>query len=263
MSLNNNIQLDRDRLPAAAYSSRAVTAPSARRFALRLTGRAADFNTTDSDRANLWPRRAGALGLRMKRSVDCIISLALLIFFAPALAAIAIWVCLDSEGPALFSHERIGLGGSKFKCLEFRSMAIDAEARLQRLLHNNEELAAEWREAQKLRHDPRITKVGHLLRRTSLDELPQLINVLRGDMSLVGPRPIVEDEKVRYGHAIAEYQAMKPGITGLWQVSGRSDATYTERVRMDVQYVREWSFFGDIIIMLKTLPAVLLRRGAM
>ncbi|WP_158554904.1 sugar transferase [Methylovirgula sp. 4M-Z18] len=208
-------------------------------------------------------RSDNAFGLFLKRCVDVLASSLLLIFFAPALVAIAIWVCLDSEGPALFAHERIGLGGRKFKCLKFRSMAVDAEVRLQRLLSSDEGLAKEWREAQKLRHDPRVTKAGRILRRTSLDELPQLINVLRGDMSLVGPRPIVDAEISRYGASIDEYHAMKPGITGLWQVSGRSDATYVERVRMDVQYVRTWSFFGDIVVLLKTIPAVFLRRGAM
>ena len=206
---------------------------------------------------------AHGLGLFLKRCVDILASLALLIFLAPALVAIAVWVRLDSKGPVLFTHERIGLGGRKFKCLKYRSMAVDAEARLQRLLSGDARLAMQWRQAQKLRDDPRVTKAGRVLRCTSLDELPQLINVLRGDMSLVGPRPIVEAEIARYGAAIAEYQAMKPGITGLWQVSGRSDATYVERVRMDVQYARTWSFFGDIALLLKTIPAVLLRRGAM
>jgi lipopolysaccharide/colanic/teichoic acid biosynthesis glycosyltransferase len=141
-------------------------------------------------------------------------------------------------------------------------MVVDADQRLQQLLAANPAAAAEWGERQKLTVDPRVTPIGAVLRSTSLDELPQLINVLRGDMSLVGPRPITEAEVPRYAEAFPLYCAVRPGITGLWQVSGRSDTSYAQRIELDVRYVQTWSLLQDIIIVLKTLPAVLLRRGA-
>src|SRR5579872_2492863 len=181
-----------------------------------------------------FPKKKSSLVTRL---VDVIGAVALLVFTAPLIFVLALLVKLYDGGPVIFVHRRIGHGGNMFPCLKIRTMVMDADKRLDQLLATDANARAEWALDQKLRNDPRITGLGRFLRRSSLDELPQLINVLRGDMSLVGPRPIVLDEAPRYGHAIAEYQAMKPGITGLWQVSGRSDATYTERVRMDVQYV--------------------------
>ena len=157
---------------------------------------------------------------------------------------------------------RIGASGQVFECLKFRSMIANADAVLADLLARSPEAKAEWDATQKLRKDPRITPVGRLLRKTSLDELPQLINVVLGDMSLVGPRPIVASEVRFYGDKIAYYQAVRPGVTGLWQVSGRSDTTYDRRVQLDVWYVRNRSLWLDIAILFRTLPAVLSRRGA-
>lgn len=166
-------------------------------------------------------------------------------------------------GPALFRHPRVGLGGVTFSCFKFRSMVIDADARLARLLASDPVAAAEWETRRKLPRDPRITRIGAFLRRTSLDELPQLLNVLRGEMSLVGPRPVVREElDQHYGPATEAYCRTRPGLTGLWQVSGRSDTTYAERVQLDTRYVNEWSLALDLWILLRTIPAVLQRRGA-
>jgi undecaprenyl-phosphate galactose phosphotransferase len=146
--------------------------------------------------------------------------------------------------------------------MKFRTMHVDADALLADILARDPAAASEWEASQKLKDDPRITPIGQVLRRTSLDELPQLINVLRGEMSLVGPRPIVAAEVRFYGRHIADYYQARPGITGLWQVSGRSDTSYPRRVELDVWYVRNWVLWHDIAILLKTVPAVLFRRGA-
>jgi len=206
--------------------------------------------------------RAGSDAL-LKRSLDIIGAAALLFVAAPLFLAIALIVRRDG-GPVLFRHTRVGLRGRTFPCLKFRSMVTDADARLAKLLAEDPAAAAEWAARRKLPRDPRITRIGAFLRRTSLDELPQLLNVLRGQMSLVGPRPVVREELDRhYGPAAASaYAQTRPGITGLWQISGRSDTTYAERVTLDTRYVREWSLGLDIKILLKTIPAVLMRRGA-
>lgn len=196
-----------------------------------------------------------------KRALDVTVAVMALVGLSPLLLAIAMLVRKDG-GPALFGHSRIGQGGQRFHCFKFRSMVIDAESRLQALLAADPAAAEEWAATQKLTHDPRVTGIGKVLRKTSLDELPQLLNVLRGQMSLVGPRPIVAAEVPRYGDDIAAYYAVPPGVTGLWQVSGRSETTYAYRVQLDVTYVRNWSFRRDLVILLKTIPAVLARRGA-
>lgn len=176
--------------------------------------------------------------------------------------ALAIAIRLQDGGPAIFSQSRIGKDGRTFKCLKFRSMVIDAQARLEALLASNAEAAAEWARDQKLRKDPRITPLGRFIRKASFDELPQLFNVLRGEMSIVGPRPIIKDEIARYGANFGDYASVKPGITGLWQVSGRNSVSYDDRVAMDADYAANWSALGDLWIILKTVPAVLLSRGA-
>jgi undecaprenyl-phosphate galactose phosphotransferase len=187
-------------------------------------------------------------------------SLALLIL-APLLVMIAAAVSLDG-GPVLFGHKRIGARGRVFTCLKFRSMAVDGDRILRRLLDEDPAAADEWARTQKLRHDPRVTWIGRVLRKTSLDELPQLLNVLRLDMSLVGPRPIVSMEIPKYAEDIAYYYETRPGITGLWQVSGRSDTTYAQRVRLDSWYVKNWTIWQDLAILFKTIPAVVSGRGA-
>lgn len=185
----------------------------------------------------------------------------LVVLFAPLLFGLAVLVRADG-GPAFYRHRRIGAGGRVFECIKFRSMVVDADHVLRKILATDPDAAAEWAETQKLRHDPRITPIGRFLRRSSLDELPQLFNVLRGEMSLVGPRPIVTSEIARYAEDIEYYYAAKPGLTGLWQVSGRNDTSYARRVRLDVWYVRNWTLWHDIAILFKTIPAVFLHRGA-
>jgi exopolysaccharide production protein ExoY len=194
--------------------------------------------------------------------MNVMVALAALIFLAPVMVAVAVAVFLQDGGPVVFAHRRIGRGGRYFYCLKFRSMAIDAEQRLADLLADDPVARAEWEKDHKLRDDPRVTRLGAFLRRTSLDELPQLFNVLRGDMSLVGPRPIVDAEIAKYGRRFASYCAVKPGITGLWQVSGRNDTTYRARVAMDCIYARQRNVVMDGLIIAATVPAVLLRRGS-
>ncbi len=185
-----------------------------------------------------------------------------LVLFAPVFVVLAFIVRLDG-GPALFVHERVGRGGARFKCLKIRSMCRDADAVLADLLARDERARAEWERDFKLKQDPRITRVGRFLRRTSLDEIPQFLNVLKGEMSLVGPRPIVEQElRDFYGESAAAYMSVKPGLTGLWQVSGRNDLSYEERVSLDTEYARKWSLGMDVLIMLKTLETMMQRRGA-
>ena len=197
----------------------------------------------------------------IKSAFDFAAAAVLLVLLLPVFVVVGLLIRLDG-GPAMFSHRRVGTGGRRFQCLKFRSMVLDADAVLARLLRDDPTAAEEWAATQKLRNDPRITPIGRILRKTSLDELPQLINVLRGEMSLVGPRPIVENEVNRYGDQIRYYMAARPGMTGLWQVSGRSETTYDDRVRLDVRYVREWSLWQDIAILLKTVLVVIQRRGA-
>jgi lipopolysaccharide/colanic/teichoic acid biosynthesis glycosyltransferase len=193
---------------------------------------------------------------------DVSLAVLLLIFFAPIMLIIAALVYLQDGGPVFFAHRRIGFGGETFPCMKFRSMAVDAEARLERLLEQSAEARAEWAQDHKLKNDPRITSLGAFLRRSSLDELPQLFNVLRGEMRFVGPRPIVKAEVARYGRHFRHYCSVRPGITGLWQVSGRSDLSYRRRVAIDSLYARVRTAKLDFKILAMTLPAVLLKRGS-
>lgn len=199
---------------------------------------------------------------RAHRAVDFSIALVVIVFFAPLMWLIAILIKVDSEGPILFRHKRIGKDGRPFYCLKFRTMAHDAEERLRALLDTDEAAWQEWTETHKLKNDPRITRLGAFLRKSSLDELPQLWNILVGDMALVGPRPIVDSEIPYYAEHFGSYCAVKPGVTGLWQVSGRNDTSYAERVALDVSYIRNRSLMFDLRILIATIPAVLLRRGS-
>ena len=196
------------------------------------------------------------------RALDVTVALSILIFALPLLIVIAVLVRMQDGGRAVFAHERIGRNGRMFKCLKFRSMVLDADRRLAELLDSDPYARAEWERDHKLKNDPRITRVGAFLRRSSLDELPQLFNVLRGDMSIVGPRPIVTAEISRYGRRFQHYCAVKPGITGLWQVSGRNDVAYRRRVAMDTIYARHKSLLWDIKLLLLTVPAVLFASGS-
>ncbi|MDX1963152.1 MAG: undecaprenyl-phosphate galactose phosphotransferase WbaP [Pirellulales bacterium] len=198
----------------------------------------------------------------IKRAMDLLLTILAAGLLAPLLATLAILVKYSSPGPIFYGHTRIGRNGKKFKAWKFRSMIPQADQVLRDYLAKNPEARAEYEATQKLRHDPRITRVGNFLRKTSLDELPQLWNVLRGQMSLVGPRPIVDDEVCRYAEEYRHYLRVRPGITGLWQVSGRSLTTYEERVRLDTHYVRNWSPWLDLYILVRTIKTVLLREGA-
>lgn len=198
----------------------------------------------------------------LKRVIDVVIASAMLISLAPVMALTALAVALTSSGPILFKQSRIGCNGSTFACLKFRSMRIDAEQILASLLSSQPNLQQEWRCNQKLRDDPRITSIGAFLRHSSLDELPQLINVIRGEMSLVGPRPIVASEVPRYGRHITSYFSVRPGLTGIWQVTGRNNSSYARRVAADVIYARSTSIWLDIKILALTIPAVLSGKGS-
>jgi undecaprenyl-phosphate galactose phosphotransferase len=198
----------------------------------------------------------------LKTAFDYTLTLVGTLCISPLLLAIAVWIYYDSPGPVLFRHVRIGKDGKPFPCYKFRSMCVDAKERLAELLANDPAAREEWERDFKLKHDPRITRSGAFLRKTSLDELPQIFNVLRGEMSLVGPRPIIQEELERYGEYVDDYLMVKPGITGMWQVSGRSDIGYDERVQMDTWYVRNWSVWMDVVILFKTFAVVLKRKGA-
>jgi exopolysaccharide production protein ExoY len=181
---------------------------------------------------------------------------------APLMLLICVLIKLSDSGSVLYKQTRVGLGGRPFTCYKFRSMVLNADTILSKHLAGDPRASAEWTANQKLTADPRVTRFGHFLRTTSLDELPQLFNVISCDMSLVGPRPITEAELLRYGDKLALYLSVRPGLTGLWQISGRSNCTYEERVMLDTQYVSEWRFYKDIWILLQTVPAVLKGRGS-
>lgn len=184
------------------------------------------------------------------------------ILLIPLIGIIAVLIRLDSPGPIFYGHTRIGQHGQPFKAWKFRSMVQDAEKTLHEYLDRHPELRQSWEREHKLRHDPRVTRVGRFLRRTSLDELPQLWNILRGEMSLVGPRPIVTDEIDRYGDKFSLYTKVTPGLTGLWQVSGRNNISYEERVSLDAYYVQNWSVWFDVYILIRTLWVVITGEGA-
>ena len=197
-----------------------------------------------------------------KRIFDLIATVSGGLLILPILLVLAILVGVDNKGRVIFAHRRVGQNGKLFPCYKFQSMVPDARERLEEYLTKNPEARKEWEESFKLTNDPRVTKLGAFLRKTSLDELPQLWNVLMGDMSLVGPRPIVTKEVERYGDYIREYYMVPPGITGMWQVNGRSDTTYEERVAMDTWYVRNWSVWIDLVYLFKTVKTVFTGKGA-
>jgi exopolysaccharide production protein ExoY len=196
------------------------------------------------------------------RPLDVALAMVALVVLAPLMALVALAVRFSSPGPIIFSHTRIGHGGREFPCFKFRTMVSDANHRLTELLRHDAQARAEWARDHKLRHDPRITPIGTFLRKTSLDELPQIFNVLLGTMSWVGPRPIVAGEISRYGHHFAAYCQCRPGITGLWQVSGRNNTSYRRRVAMDVLYARSRNLRLNGLILARTLPAVLRQHGS-
>ena len=197
-----------------------------------------------------------------KRVLDILFALLLAAVALPFAVVIAIAIRLETRGPIFFRHERIGKHGRRFGLWKFRYMVVNADALLDEYLDRHPERRLEWDAKQKLKDDPRATRVGRLLRRTSLDELPQIWNILRGDMSMVGPRPIVADEIGKYGSAYELYSQVAPGLTGVWQVSGRNSTSYAERTQIDSDYIRGWTLGGDLQILLRTIPVVLGHRNA-
>lgn len=200
--------------------------------------------------------------LHLKRLFDLAITIPTLIILIPAFVLISVAIKLSDGGPVFFRQTRIGRSGCRFTLLKFRSMVPEAEDILSSYLDSNPSAKAEWAASQKLANDPRITVLGNFLRKSSLDELPQLINIFMGHMSIVGPRPITEKELTRYGDKLTHYLSVMPGLTGLWQVSGRSDCKYAERVQMDVEYANTRTAWLDLIIILRTIPAVIFHRGS-
>jgi exopolysaccharide production protein ExoY len=197
------------------------------------------------------------LGGRLKRMFDVIVASLALFLLMPVMVSIAVAVKLCMGGRVIYRHQRVGFAGETFDCLKFRTMVANAEEVLHHHLATNPAALREWKHNRKLENDPRVTRLGWILRKTSLDELPQLVNIIRGDMSCVGPRPVVTEELDRYGIHVMDYFRVRPGITGSWQVSGRSSVGYDERVLMDVNYVRQWSLAKDFLIILRTIPAAL------
>lgn len=199
----------------------------------------------------------------LKRIFDIAFSAAALVFGAPLFLFLACLIRVTSRGPVLFSQERIGRGGVPFRCYKFRTMYEDAQTRLEEILCHDPIRKAEWLSQRKLKKDPRVTPLGRLLRRTSLDELPQFWNVFKGDLSVVGPRAVVYDEVIQFmGSRSRKILSIRPGLTGLWQVSGRSDTTYAERVALDCTYIDTRTFTGDLRLILRTIPVMLGARGA-
>lgn len=198
-----------------------------------------------------------------KRLFDIIFSLCVLIIGFPLFLVIAIAIKCSSSGDVFYSHERVGRGGRLFKCYKFRTMHCDAEKRLSDLLNKNPKFRAEWESSFKLKNDPRIAPFGNFLRRSSLDELPQFFNVLKGDLSVVGPRPVVHDEVVKHlGEKAAKILSFRPGITCIWQVSGRSDIVYPARVQLDEKYIDNYSLLLDLFLIAKTIPSMIFSKGA-
>lgn len=187
-----------------------------------------------------------------RRLLDIGTALAVLTFALPVMAVIAVAVRLDSNGPSLFGHWRLGREGKQFRCWKFRTMHTDADVRLQELLATNSEFREEWLRDQKAKDDPRVTGLGSFLRRTSLDELPQLFNVLIGQMSILGPRPITQDERLRYGNAMPLVHTVRPGMTGIWQVTAERHAAYSDRVRLDIEAICSMSMSNDLLTLART-----------
>lgn len=206
--------------------------------------------------------RPYGLGGTLKRVFDFLFALFLTVLLSHVFAVVGVALKLADPGPLIFKHTRVGLGGRWFSCFKFRTMVVGADKALAALLDADPDARAEWGRYQKLADDPRITPVGRFLRQFSIDELPQLVNVLRGEMSLVGPRPITPSEMSRYADRLGLYLSARPGLTGPWQISGRSDCDFQRRVELDADYVSHWRFSNDLFILVQTIFAVLGRKGS-
>lgn len=260
----------------SAHEGRAVRPEHGVVDAARMEGSAGGGEPADADRrAGAWIDPASSFGTSrasilvrrpfesaLKRAFDLIFAASFLAITLPFFLLLVVALQLDSPGNPFFVQKRIGRGGRMFGCIKLRTMRVDAEAMLADLLAADPAARAEWEADRKLRNDPRVSRLGGLVRKLSLDELPQLVNILRGEMSVVGPRPIVQAEIPRYGAHFLDYIAVKPGLTGLWQVSGRNDVSYGERVQLDRIYRRKACFLLDLAIVLRTVPAVLRGSGS-
>jgi exopolysaccharide production protein ExoY len=224
-------------------------------------------NTVHDARAAFVPnqleRKQEALGGRLKRAFDIVVASLIVVVLAPFFVILAILIKMTEPGPIIYQHSRVGYQGKRFSCVKIRTMVVDSESRLRALLDADPAAREEWEVHRKLKDDPRITRLGSFLRNSSTDELPQLINVICGDMSLVGPRPVVSEELERYGEHSRLYLAARPGMTGPWQINGRSDASYESRVALDAHYVRNWRLSTDLLILIRTVMAVIRQRGSM
>ena len=220
------------------------------------------FNAKPVLSDDIFLKTAHPLSAFIIRALDIMISVAALLFFSPVLLVVALIVKLQDGGSFFYSQRRLGLGGREFACHKFRSMLVDSQARLEQLLATDANARAEWARDHKLKQDPRITGFGRFIRKTSLDEFPQLFNVIKGEMSLVGPRPIVRDEIKKYGRTFPIYTSIKPGITGLWQISGRNNISYARRVAMDRYFAGRCTVGFYLYILVMTVPAILVQRGS-
>jgi exopolysaccharide production protein ExoY len=224
------------------------------------TGRDLEAQGANATVIRLSERRR-AVGGVPKRVFDIIVASAGIVILLPLFFLTALAIKLSDRGPVFFRHRRVGLNGATFGCLKFRTMVVDADAVLQHHLAQNSDAAREWAELRKLKKDPRVTPLGTGIRKSSLDELPQLLNILKGEMSFVGPRPIVSAEMPKYGECIGHYLRARPGLTGAWQVSGRNDVDYATRVALDREYVERWSFWRDLAIISRTVRPLVSSRG--
>ena len=240
------------------YSPRSTEAPTDKP-GLTIAGSGSFASSSGPGRGYDAPRPVGG---RAKRVLDVALMLVAIPLLALVMLGVAILIKRTDKGPLLYGHRRVGFQGREFKCWKFRTMVVNGDEVLARHFEENPADYLVWQTQRKLTNDPRVTPVGRVLRKLSLDELPQLLNVLSGEMSLVGPRPVVAEELAHYGATSRFYLATRPGLTGLWQVSGRSDTTYAERVRLDRHYVSRWSLLQDIRIIAKTIPALLSSQGA-
>ena len=212
---------------------------------------------TDSSR-----RPDAPVGGMVKRGLDILLAGIGILLLLPLILGLVIILKMKDSGPLLYGHRRIGFGGREFRCWKFRTMVVNGDEVLERHLRENPDQAEMWYEQRKLVNDPRVTPIGAIMRKLSLDELPQLLNVLSGEMSLVGPRPVVQEELDHYASSARHYLSARPGLSGLWQISGRSNTTYLERVQMDRFYVMNWNPWMDLRIVFMTIPAVAMSRGA-
>ena len=254
---------ERDRLirKLAQHNINSVTVVPAMRGVPLYAQETSNFQSHELLMIHLRNNLANPLHRACKRTFDLVAASLLLVLLSPVLLTLA-WQVKRDGGPAFFGHKRIGQNGKTFKCWKFRSMVVNAQEVLQELLATDAQARAEWDKEFKLKNDPRISRIGHFIRKTSLDELPQLWNVIKGEMSLVGPRPVIQAELERYGDDVTYYLEACPGVTGLWQVSGRNDVDYDTRVYLDAWYVKNWSLWTDISILFKTIKVVIQRDGA-